>query len=324
VTSPVDAMLAIEDVTVAYAAKRGQRVHAVNGLSLHVAPGEAYGLVGESGCGKSTLVRSAVRLVKPNSGRIAVDGVDVWRADAGALAGIRRDMQMVFQDPYASLNPRLSVGYVLAEPLHLHRLVPRAAATERVAAALAEVGLPADAAQRYPHEFSGGQRQRIGIARALMTGPRLLIADEPVAALDVSVQAGILALLRTLQAQRGLTLLMVAHDLGVVRFSCDRVGVMYLGRIVEEAAVPAIFDSPLHPFTQLLRAASPVPEIGRKQPLASSGEPPSPLAPPSGCAFHPRCPIATSICRIERPILRPASPGRLVACHHAFVQHSEA
>jgi oligopeptide/dipeptide ABC transporter ATP-binding protein len=291
-------------------------VHAVVDASFSVPERGALGLVGESGCGKSTLARCLLRLVEPDGGRVVFEGQDIRRLARRELREVRRRMQIVFQDPYASLNPRRTVAQTLAEPLAVHGIARGAQAAERVAAALAEVGLPRDAAHRYPHEFSGGQRQRVGIARALVLEPRFIVADEPVSALDVSVQAQVLKLLEALRERRALSLLLVSHDLGVVRHVCDRVAVMYLGRIVEQAPVPEIFDAPLHPYTQMLRAASPVPDPKARFALPRVvGEIPSAMNPPPGCAFHSRCPHAMPRCREERPLLREVAPGRSAACH---------
>jgi peptide/nickel transport system ATP-binding protein len=290
-------------------------VHAVEDASFNVPAAGSLGLVGESGCGKSTLARCVLRLIEADSGSVRFEGAEVLALDPRAMREMRRRMQIVFQDPYASLNPRRTVMQALAEPLRVHGIATGAAAAERVSACLAEVGLPADAARRYPHEFSGGQRQRIGIARALILGPRFIVADEPVSALDVSVQAQVLKLLEGLRERRGLGFLFVSHDLGVVRHVCDRVAVMYLGRIIEEAPVPAIFDAPLHPYTQMLRAASPVPDPRARFALPRvTGEIPSAMAPPPGCAFHPRCPHAMPRCSQERPALVEVAAGRKVAC----------
>ncbi len=296
--------------------RRAARVHAVVDASFTVGRQESLGLVGESGCGKSTLARCLLRLTEPDEGSILFEGEEVRTLGRAALRQVRQRMQMVFQDPYASLNPRRTVMQTLAEPLRVHGLARGREVDERVGAALAEVGLPADSARRFPHEFSGGQRQRIGIARALVLAPRFIVADEPVSALDVSVQAQVLMLLEGLRERHGLSLLFVSHDLGVVRHVCDRVAVMYLGRVVEEAPVPAIFDRPLHPYTQMLRAASPVPDPKARFALPRViGEIPSPMDPPRGCAFHPRCPNAVARCGEERPALVEVEAGRRVACH---------
>jgi oligopeptide/dipeptide ABC transporter ATP-binding protein len=291
-------------------------IRAVDGIDLDVAPGEAVGIVGESGCGKSTAARAMLRLIEPDAGSIRFAGSDLRAARGRALIALRRQMQMVFQDPYASLNPRRSIGQTLAEPLIVHGLARRRAAWDAAAALLEEVGLAAALLRRYPHEFSGGQRQRIGIARALALRPSLLVADEPVSALDVSVQAQILLLLRALQARRGLAFVFVSHDLAVVRWFCARVAVMYLGRIVERGPVDAVFAAPRHPYTRLLRAAVPVPDPLRRIAVPRlAGDLPSAAAPPPGCHFHPRCPRASDRCRREPPAWTEAA-GHGVACHH--------
>ncbi len=292
-----------------------RQLRAVDSVSFSMAARSALGLVGESGCGKSTLARCLLRLIEPDQGRVIFEGEDLTKLDRKRLREVRKGMQIVFQDPYASLNPRRTVGQTLAEPVRVHRMVDESETAERVGAALSEVGLPPDAAHRYPHEFSGGQRQRIGIARALILEPRLIVADEPVSALDVSVQAQVLKLLEGLRERRGLTLLFVSHDLGVVRHVCDRVAVMYLGRIVEEGPVGELFDEPLHPYSRMLRAASPIPDPRARFSLSRIvGEIPSALNPPSGCAFHPRCPSAMPRCAFEQPQLSDAGSTRRVAC----------
>jgi peptide/nickel transport system ATP-binding protein len=280
-------------------------VRAVDGVSFRVRRGEAYGLVGESGCGKSTVARAVLRLIEPDAGIVRFDGTDVRAARGERLARLRRRMQIIFQDPYSSLNPRRTIGQALTEPMRVHGLASGRAARDRAAALLDEVGMPPSALDRYPHEFSGGQRQRIGIARALTVEPELLIADEPVSALDVSVQAQVLLLLRDLQKRRNLAFVFVSHDLGVVRWFCDRVGVMYLGRIVEEGSVGEVFAAPLHPYAKVLRDASPVPDpSGRGALPRIVGEIPSAANPPSGCHFHPRCPQVRAECRAAYPSWR--------------------
>ena len=291
-------------------------VHALSDVSFSVAPGEAFGLVGESGCGKSTAGRAILRLVEPDSGEVLFRGEDVFTANARRLRRMRRQMQIVFQDPYSSLNPRRTIGQTLGEPMTVHRFGTARQIRAAVHAVLAEVGMPSDAADKYTHEFSGGQRQRIGIARALVLEPELVVADEPVSALDVSIQAQILVLLRGLQERRNLGFVFISHDLGVVRHFCRTVSVMYLGRIVERGPVPAIFDEPLHPYTRALRNASPVPDPKTKVIMAKlEGEVASALSPPSGCHFHPRCPHATEICRRVYPSWVSVAPDRSVACH---------
>ncbi len=298
-------------------------LRAVEGVSLTVGRGETLGIVGESGCGKSTLARCLVRLYEPDDGRITYEGQDALSLRGSARRAYHRRVQMVFQDPYGSLNPRLRVGEALAEALRVHDVVPAAEVPARVRALLDLVHLPADAGERYPHEFSGGQRQRIGIARALAVEPTVLIADEPVSALDVSVQAQIVNLFLELQERLGLALVFITHDLRLVRHIAHRTAVMYLGRIVEAGPMPALFDAPQHPYTQALIAAAPSVHVRQTSRAAAvRGELPSPLAPPPGCAFHPRCPIAQDRCRAEQPALLPhqtatPEPTWPVACHFA-------
>lgn len=292
-------------------------VRAVDGVSFEVRAGETVGLVGESGCGKTTLGRAVMRLVRPTAGRIDFEGTDLVPLNERAMRPWRRRMQMVFQDPYASLDPRFNVEEILGEALDVHRLTPdRSARAARIATLLKEVGLDPAQAARYPHELSGGQRQRVGIARALAVEPRLIVCDEPVSALDVSVQAQIVNLLADLQARLGVAYLFVAHDLAVVRHLSQRLLVMYLGRVVEAGDARAVCDDPRHPYTQALISAVPVLDpVNRRPRLRLAGEPPSPLNPPSGCPFHPRCPVAEARCRGEVPALRNVGAGRSVACH---------
>lgn len=295
-------------------------IRAVDGVSFSVMQGEAYGLVGESGCGKSTVARAILRLIEPNAGEVCLDGADIRGARGRRLVALRRRMQIVFQDPFSSLNPRHTIGQTLTEPIRVHKLASGAAIRERAEALMEEVGLPATALDRYPHEFSGGQRQRIGIARALTVEPQFIVMDEPVSALDVSVQAQVLLLLRNLQEKRGLTFVFVSHDLGVVRWFCDRVGVMYLGRIIEDGAVSRIFNKPRHPYSRMLREASPVPDPSRRAAFAKiRGEIPSAASPPTGCHFHPRCVRATDLCKRVYPSWTPSEDGGF-ACHHPLTE----
>ena len=297
---------------------RSPLIRAVDGVSLDVKRGETFAIVGESGCGKSTLARLILRLIEPTAGSVRFDGVDITAISEEEMRRLRREMQIIFQDPFSSLNPRMTVGALIAEPLAVHGIASGSARADRVADILRKVGLPPEHAERYPHEFSGGQRQRIGIARALATGPRLVIGDEPVSALDVSIRAQVINLLEDLKGEFGLTLILVAHDLAVIRHTSDRIAVMYLGEIVELADRDALFDAPRHPYTRSLIAAIPVPVPGaRAARTLLEGDPPSPAAPPSGCRFHTRCSHAEAICKSERPILRQLAPGHTAACHLA-------
>jgi peptide/nickel transport system ATP-binding protein len=319
-------LLDVRDVKVHFPVRSGVWLkarawnRAVDGVSLTLRAGETLGLVGESGCGKSTLGKAIVRLNRPTAGEIRFQGTDLVPLGQRALKPFRREIQMVFQDPAESLNVRHSVGELLAEPFIVHGIGSAADRAQRVAALLGRVGLPASAADRFPFEFSGGQRQRIGIARALALNPKLIICDEPVSALDVSIQGAVLNLLLELQRELGLSYLFIAHDLAVVKHVSDRIAVMYLGQIVELGGAETVYRHPAHPYTKALISAVPEPVPRRKSNrIVLGGDVPSPINPPSGCPFHPRCPYATDRCKIEKPLLRerdPAHPGHLVACHY--------
>jgi oligopeptide transport system ATP-binding protein len=319
-------VLELKDVAVHFGARASlfkplpAPVRAVDGIDLSVAPGETVGLVGESGCGKSTLSNAIVGLLRPTRGSIKIQGQEIAGADAALLRAVRRNVQMIFQDPALSLNPRATIGSAIAEPLAVHGIARGQALKDRVAHLLEQVGLKAEHAARYPHQFSGGQRQRVVIARALALEPALVVCDEPVSALDVSVRAQILNLLVDLQRRMGVSYLFVSHDLAVVRHICDRVAVMYLGRIVELSSRDTLFSNPRHYYTRALMASvlepDPVAQRAKTRSMLS-GELPSPSNVPSGCAFHTRCPAATAICSAERPELTTRPDGALVACHHA-------
>ena len=318
-------LLEVTDLKVHFPVRQGmfsrmrEFVKAVDGVSFNIAPGETLGLVGESGCGKTTLGRAVVRLVEPTDGRILFEGEDITRLKGSALRARRRKFQMIFQDPYGSLNPRATVRNIIGEALDIHRLAPNGATRrQRVESLLEDVGLDPSHAERYPHEFSGGQRQRIGIARALAVEPRLIVCDEPVSALDVSVQAQIVNLLRDLQQEHGMAYLFVAHDLAVVRHLSRRILVMYLGKIVEAGETRTTCRFPKHPYTQALISAVPVVDPdSKRQRIILAGDVPSPIHPPAGCPFHPRCPVAEARCQTEVPALREVEPGRWVSCHLA-------
>jgi oligopeptide/dipeptide ABC transporter ATP-binding protein len=317
-------LLEVEHVTTHFPVRGGslrlgrEVVHAVSDVSFTLREGETLGVVGESGCGKTTLIRTLVRLVEPTSGTIRFRGGDITKSSRRAMSPIRREMQMVFQDPQASLNPRKRVRQILATPLRVAG-VPREALGERSRELLSTVGLNPEHLDRYPHEFSGGQRQRIGIARALAVGPKLIMLDEPVSALDVSIQAQVINLLDSLQEEMRLTFVFVAHDLSVVRHVSDRIAVMYLGKIVELSPSEELYHKPIHPYTQALLAAIPIPDPRENRARSRTrleGEPPNPITPPSGCRFHTRCPRATEICSASEPPLTEYAGGHLAACHH--------
>ncbi|MGY8993196.1 MAG: ABC transporter ATP-binding protein [Rhodospirillales bacterium] len=293
------------------------QVHAVDGVSFSIADGETLGVVGESGCGKSTLGRTILRLMRPTSGTVKLRGIDITDLSDTALRPYRREMQIVFQDPYSSLNPRMTAGRIVGEPLIIHNVGSTGDREARVASLFERVGLPADSMAKYPHQFSGGQRQRIGIAKALALNPSLIICDEPVSALDVSIQAQVVNLLIDLQQEFGLSYLFIAHDLAVVKHISHRVAVMYLGRIVELTDKKSLFTQPLHPYSEALLSAIPVPnpKANREGRVILTGDVPSPINPPSGCHFHTRCPYATERCRTDIPALREVKPGHLVSCH---------
>ena len=293
-------------------------VQAVNGVDLDIEEGETCAIVGESGCGKSTLARLLSHLIAPSEGSVTYDGRDISALSAAELRALRQHMQFIFQDPFSSLNPRMAVGALIGEPLSIHGIGTAAEQRAKVADLLRKVGLRPEHADRYPHEFSGGQRQRIGIARALATGPKIVIGDEPVSALDVSIQAQVINILEDLKAEFGLTLIIIAHDLAVIRHIADRVAVMYLGEIVEMAPAAELFASPKHPYTEALLSAIPIPSTGaRRLRTTLEGDPPNPIAPPPGCKFHTRCPHAQDRCRTERPSLRETGAHHGVACHLA-------
>jgi oligopeptide transport system ATP-binding protein len=321
-----EALLEVKDLTKHFhiaggIGRAGGTVRAVDGVSFSIRRGETLGLVGESGCGKTTAGRCVLMLEQPTSGQILFEGVDLASLSPRALREVRRRVQVIFQDPYSSLNPRMTIGEIIAEPLKVHGILPeKAARAARVRELLEQVGLLPQHAERYPHQLSGGQRQRVGIARALAMEPALIICDEPVSALDVSIQAQIVNLLEDLQQRLQLTYLFIAHDLSVVRHISDRVVVMYLGRIAEVADRAKLYEEPLHPYTRALLSAVPIPDPkleAHRERTVLRGEVPSPLRPPSGCVFHPRCPMAESRCSAEIPALREIKPGHWAACHFA-------
>ncbi|SFZ82084.1 oligopeptide transport system ATP-binding protein [Devosia enhydra] len=311
------ALIAVEGLTKTYPGANGARVKAVSEVSFAIAPGEVLGVVGESGCGKSTLGRALLRLIEPDGGAIRFDGKDLMTLSKSGMKAARRDLQIVFQDPFGSLNPRHTVGGIIGEPLVVHGIGTSDSRRARVAELLGLVGLPEDAGKRFPHEFSGGQRQRIAIARALALEPKLIVADEAVSALDVSIQSQIINLIADLRRRLGLSILFISHDLSVIRHVSDRIAVMYLGRIVEIGPAEAIMESPRHPYTQALLSAIPRPGEGRaRQRTVLKGELPDPANPPTGCAFHTRCPMAMPVCSADRPALVRREGGVAdVACH---------
>ncbi len=293
-------------------------VKAVDDVSFNIRAGETLGLVGESGCGKTTIGRSILRLIEPTSGQMSFEGQDIVGMNAKELKAMRREMQIIFQDPYSCLDPRSQIGDIIGEALYVHGVKDKSERHQRVMEIMSTVGLAEDHIRRYPHEFSGGQRQRIGIARALVLRPKFIICDEPVSALDVSIQSQVLNLLRQLQREFNLTYLFIAHNLSVVEHISDRVAVMYLGKVVELADRVELYQNPLHPYTKALMSAIPIPDPGlKREQIILEGDVPSPLNPPSGCRFHPRCPFAEEVCSQEPPLLRsvPGDEGHLVACH---------
>ena len=312
-------LLRVENLTKHFPVSGNKVVHAVDDVSFSIEKGKTLGLVGESGCGKSSCARTVIRIYDPTCGKIILDGTDITNLSQKEMLPHRRKMQMIFQDPYASLNARMTVQDIIAEPLRAHHICKnKAEERELVADMLHQVGLNQEHASRYAHEFSGGQRQRVGIARALILHPRLVICDEPISALDVSIQAQVVNMLRAFQEEQGLTYLFIAHDLSMVRYVSDDVGVMYLGKLVEKCGTDEIYAHPLHPYTQGLLSSVPIPdpELARKKENAGiAGDIPSPIAPPEGCRFHTRCPYAEERCRSEVPEFREVSPDHFVACH---------
>jgi oligopeptide/dipeptide ABC transporter ATP-binding protein len=315
-------VLEVKDLKKHFPVKKGLlrrtvgQVYAVDGVSFSIGEGETLGLVGESGCGKTTAGRAVLRLIEPTSGSVKMQGRDITHLSKTELRPFRQQMQIVFQDPFSSLNPRMSAGEIVAEPLKVHGVAVAKERKEQVAALFERVGLRAAQMSNYPHQFSGGQRQRIGIARALALGPKLIVGDEPVSALDVSIQAQVINLLQDLQRERRLSYLFISHNLAVVEHISHRIAVMYLGRIVEYASTRSIFTRPQHPYTEALLSAVPVPDPAvRRKKQVLQGDVPSPVNPPSGCHFHTRCPLATARCKTETPLLREIAPGHHVSCH---------
>jgi peptide/nickel transport system ATP-binding protein/oligopeptide transport system ATP-binding protein len=316
-------ILQVEDLKTHFPVRRGilsrtvGHVYAVDGITFSIRRGETLGLVGESGCGKSTVGKTVMKLVEPTAGTIKVDGNDITRLNRHEMRPFRRDMQMIFQDPYSSLNPRMAVGNIVGQPFAVHNIAFGKDREDRVAALLERVGLRAKDMRKYPHQFSGGQRQRIGIARALALNTKLIVGDEPVSALDVSIQAQVINLLMDLQEERGLSYLFISHDLAVVEHISHRVAVMYLGKLVELADKKEIYRRPLHPYTEALLSAVPVPDpaLRSKKRIVLEGDVPSPINPPKGCRFHTRCPYAVAKCRTEEPAWREVAPAHWVACH---------
>ena len=318
----MDPLIEVTDLRKFYPVRKGilgrtvGQVHAVDGISFSIGIGETLGLVGESGCGKSTVGRAVLRLIEPTSGAIKVRGQDITHLPKAAMRPLRRQMQIVFQDPFSSLNPRIRAGDIVGEPLKVHGVGNKAERAERVAQLFARVGLRPQQMRNYPHQFSGGQRQRVSIARALALDPGFIVADEPVSALDVSIQAQVINLLMDLQRDAKLSYLFISHNLAVVEHIAHRVAVMYLGRIVEYADKATLFAAPLHPYTEALLAAVPIPDPAlKRQKQHVGGDVPSPINPPTGCHFHPRCRYAEARCRVESPLLREVAPGHTVACH---------